>query len=404
MWGLLFFLSIAFAGTWQVVPITPNCQNGLYCSKDEIPQEVMDAGIVQRLVQMSELAYADKGRVTLAFMSFTEPILFQALCELTRKGLELDGFFDAKAGPPQGLAYRLESECQAENLHNVRIYYMGMNAVRKTWRLHHNKFFISEYGQNRSQVQMAFGSANLSGHGLSINFENWNFVTGLREEAMIHDHFCVVEAMRSAREARAAEDDPRVFRKIADNCFTYRDIDPRRADVILTKEGVWTLFTPDPQDRVFKLLELQIDSVLPGGRIRMAAYYFTHRPLAEALQRAKQRGVQIDLILDDDIYKGGGIPSQRKFYNNYLREKVSGYDLKVFATPQGTFQIHHHKFLILEGVGEKRKTRVFLTAAQFTLVAFKKNYENFYLVETPEVVEQFQKLYTDLWALANDIH
>ncbi len=381
---LALLFAYAFAG-WEVVPLIPRCN--MNCDKSDVANQVVAGGIVSRLTAMAERARQESGHVEMAFMSFSEVTLFAALCQQTRQGLRLSGFFDSKAGPPSGLAFRLENECQRRGQRNVRMYYMGMPPGGKGgWRLHHNKFFIAHY--KSEEVEIAFGSANLTSTGLGVNFENWNFFSGQSSDDFVADHLCGVRSMVAARNAGKIEDDPRVFRQTLKSCLSNQSLE---------ESGYVVMFAPDPADQVFKVLEKQIDDVVASGRIRMAAYFFTHLGIAQALQRARQRGVEIHLILDDDILLPGSIRGQRQFYLDVLQPAVSGFQVRIFDTNEEIYQMQHNKFLILEGVKEKSKVRVFAGAGQFTLSAFKNNYENFYLIENLEVVSDFQILFDTLW-------
>jgi hypothetical protein len=223
----MIFLGMWFGGAvasaipqWELVPITPACRADVFCVREDIASSVIHAGIVDRLVKMTDRAARGKGRVQLAFMSFSEPTLFAALCRAGRNGLEIVGFFDSQVGPPKGMGYRLTQECQGPDGGNVRMYYMGMSkSGRGGWRLHHNKFFIAVYGP--LDVEMAFGSANISSNGLSVNFENWNFVKGPARLPFIRDHLCAAGAMRAARDAGNLEDDPVRFRRDLEACVTH---------------------------------------------------------------------------------------------------------------------------------------------------------------------------------------
>lgn len=400
-------LSIAQANArlndWELVPIAPVCSSGLFCTKDEMAREIKQAGVAERLVKMAERTLKQDGRLSMAFMSFNEPGLFKQLCRLTKQGLRVDGFFDSKAGPPQGMGHKLETECQAGNKHNVRMFYMGMAANnKKNWRLHHNKFYLTETGD---RAEMAFGSANLTATGLGVDFENWNFVKGPRTEPFLADHICDAQAMRVAREKGTTEDNPEIFRSELEKCLSQKKIAPAEVDRVMTEQGAWAFFSPDARNRTFKILESQIDQVNPKGRIRVATYYFTHEPLVLALKRAQKRGVQVELLIDDDLIneKGGSIPGQRKFYQKYLKPEASGFQVRAFDTNESIFQLQHNKFLILESVGKRELTRVFAGAGQFTKSAFEKNYENFYLLENPEIVKQFEKLFDDLWKRGREV-
>lgn len=385
---------------WDVVTIEPKCKSGFFCTREEIPQQVIEAGIARRLTEMSDRALKAHGKVTFAFMSFSEETLFHSLCTLTRQGLKFEGFFDSKAGPPKGAGHRLTTECQAPGQKNVIVHYMGMPKNGKTgWRLHHNKFIIANYGGD--QRELAFGSANLSNNGLSVNFENWNFVRGTVDAAFIKDHECDAEAMRQARFASQKEDNPEVFRAALDKCLSQSSLTPQDLDQILARDGAWAVFAPDDKDGIYKLLADQIRRVVPEGKIQIATYFFMHKPLVDELKAARKRGVTVEFLIDDDLYNGGGsIPAQKKFWQQNLRPSQTGFATRAFDTNEEIFQMQHHKFLILNGVGSKDHVRIFGGAGQFTLSAFRNNYENFYFIEDSRVVSRYREVFSNLWSAA----
>ncbi|NJL26228.1 MAG: hypothetical protein HC902_14450 [Calothrix sp. SM1_5_4] len=337
---------------WELRPIIPSCRRGYFCEKDEIEGQRSRAGIVERLEQMADRALAADGQLSLAFMSFVEPELFARLCALARKGLRIDGFFDSRAGPPSGLGYRLENECQRDfqrdsRRPNVRMFYMGMPKNGKGgWRLHHNKFILAETGSGR--VEMAFGSANLSFTGLAVNLENWNFLQAGWAEPFVSDHRCALAAMKVARAARTDQDDPETFRRRLDDCLSWEvPSSSEGVDRALSELAVLTFFAPDPKDRIFLTLKGQIDRMGAGARIRMAAYLFMHKPLAEALHAAVKRGVEVQLLIDDDILSSGvAIPAQKKFYREFIDSSVSGFRIRVYDTNEEIFQMQHNKFIL----------------------------------------------------------
>lgn len=63
---------------------------------------------------------------------------------------------------------------------------------------------------------------------------------------------------------------------------------------------------PDlPPRRLRDLLQAQVDASPPGSRIDWATYYFRDRALAEALIRASDRGVRVNLVLEPDPRRAG---------------------------------------------------------------------------------------------------
>lgn len=399
--GVLFFGSLqASALEWEFFSLTPNCRAGLYCEKSEIADQVATVGLVKRFIGMAEQAQKRDGHLYMAFMSFSEPTLFEGLCGLGKRGLEFDGFFDSKAGPPSGLGYRLENQCQGPTSGNVRVHYMGMpKSGRSGWRLHHNKYFLADYGTRGAEI--VFGSANVSNNGVSINFENWNFVTGHLQEDFLNDFLCDAKAMIQARKAGNEEDDPDVFRDQLERCLSYSDLSPPSVEKLLKRPGGVVLFAPDPLDRNFKLLKNQIDRIPKGGRIQMAVYFFMHKPLIHALQAAVKRGVPVDLLIDDDLENGHiSIPTQKTYWYELIRPEASGFSIRYLDTNETAFQMQHNKYVILHGVDGDKPPRVFGGAGQFTQSAFETNYENFFYVEDRDVVEKYIEQFESLWGSA----
>lgn len=63
---------------------------------------------------------------------------------------------------------------------------------------------------------------------------------------------------------------------------------------------------PDlPPRRLRDLLQARVDASPPGTRIDWATYYFRDRALAEALIRASDRGVHVNLVLEPDPRRAG---------------------------------------------------------------------------------------------------
>lgn len=390
--------------SWELVPTVPVCEGVVSCTKEEMQEHVVKAGIVPRLQEMTERAVKGGGKISLAFMSFTEESLWQTLCDAGKRGVPIEGYFHSRAGAaPKGLAFRLERDCQAgTKKKNVTMYYMGMPETGKSgWRLHHNKFFLVDFGSQR--VEIAFGSANLSTQGLTVNFENWNFFTAAKSVPFVQGHLCALKAMKLARKASQKEDDPLVFRDNLDKCLADGPPSVELAENLIKRDGVVALFAPDKKDRAYQILADNIHRVVKGGRIRMAVYFFMHKPLIDALVAAQKRGVEIELLVDDDIYLGKSIPTQKRFWDAFLQPKVSGFKVRAFDTNEAIFQLQHNKYLVMEGVDRLDKVRVFGGAGQFTLSAFQNNYENFFLTEDPKVVRGYQDLYTQLWKLGTDV-
>lgn len=98
-------------------------------------------------------------------------------------------------------------------------------------------------------------------------------------------------------------------------------IDDRQAQLRVLSEG-----------KVRDALLAMVDGAAPGDRLDIAVFYISHRPLAEALIRAHQRGVRVRLLLDPNRDAFGreknGIPNRPFAWD--LDEQ--GIEVRWFAT------------------------------------------------------------------------
>ncbi|MBI4406111.1 MAG: phospholipase D family protein [Deltaproteobacteria bacterium] len=118
-------------------------------------------------------------------------------------------------------------------------------------------------------------------------------------------------------------------------------------------------------------------------------------------QAVKERGVQVQLMMDDDVILGNTeVPGATKFYKDNLAPKKSGLDIRFVRTNEDAKQMMHSKFLILDGVGKKGVKRVFSGAGHFTYAAMKGNYENFYLSAVPSLTQKYEQLHKYMWTNA----
>ncbi len=64
-------------------------------------------------------------------------------------------------------------------------------------------------------------------------------------------------------------------------------------------------------------------------------------------------------------------------------------------TNQNLFLLHHNKYIIFDF--EKEQDAVHCGAGNFTQAAFSKNFENYYYITIPEIVEEFKQQYDHVW-------
>jgi phosphatidylserine/phosphatidylglycerophosphate/cardiolipin synthase-like enzyme len=109
--------------------------------------------------------------------------------------------------------------------------------------------------------------------------------------------------------------------------------------------------------------------------IRVQAYSFTSAPIADALKKAHQRGVDVQVILDKSQ------PNQSYNYASFFL------NAKIPVSIDSKHAIAHNKIIIIDG------TTVITGSFNFTKSAEERNAENLLIIESPELA----RIYLDNW-------
>lgn len=150
--------------------------------------------------------------------------------------------------------------------------------------------------------------------------------------------------------------------------------------VILCFSTVYTLdvyFSPNGgcQERIIR----EIDKA--QNYINIAMYSFTARPIAQALVRARKRGVKIKILLDRFQAKG-------KYSKSRYFEK-RGFDVKIISgVGRG---LMHNKFAVIDGL------LVITGSYNWTASAEHRNDENMLVIYDDNVVKAFERRFLKLW-------
>ncbi len=397
--------SMAKVVSWDLMHTRPECLGGTWCLDTEKPAVAELSGMEKRVASLMARAQGPAAKITVAYYSFSNPSSFRALCEAGKRGVQIEGFFDRDyQSDVNNFPNRLMSQCQL-NLEtpNVKIFFLGAkekteNGELKVWRLHHNKFLMVNPGGNEA-VSFNFSSGNLSSSGLSIHFDHW-VTLELTQDSNLHKvHQCVAKALKAAITDPQGElldmDQPELYHKSMNSCLKGSVVEPEQA---LAMEEIAPLFAPNKEDGVYKALRTNIAAVLSGGRIYGAIQHFLHRGIRDELSRAVKRGVDVRLLMDDDVITGDSeVPGVVEFYQNFL--KTSGIKIQFMRTNSGVMQMMHNKFLIMEKVKTAQgvRERVFSGAGHFTTSAMRNNYENFYLSQNQILTDKYKELFNSMW-------
>jgi phosphatidylserine/phosphatidylglycerophosphate/cardiolipin synthase-like enzyme len=118
--------------------------------------------------------------------------------------------------------------------------------------------------------------------------------------------------------------------------------------------------------------------------VDVAVYNFTSAELAEALFKARGRGVRVRVVLDRERYEEGGATIQA------LKKS----DMPVRAWGIVGQSLMHHKFAIFDG------KLVATGSYNWTNAAERVNRENIVLLDDPHVLERFEREFARLWRQA----
>ncbi len=114
--------------------------------------------------------------------------------------------------------------------------------------------------------------------------------------------------------------------------------------------------------------------------VHLAAYYFTSRPIADALIAARQRGVEVDVVMDKS--------QNESRYTAAALLAENGVPVRI----NSQYAIMHDKFIIIDG------TTLETGSFNFTEAAEKRNAENVLVLhDNPQVTSGYEEQWQKLW-------
>lgn len=345
----------------------------VYCKgSDEAASVSRENAPQYRIVEW--ISDKDTKELSLAYLSFSNKNVVKALCKAIGKGVKvsiiLDGGEDSLNNPVLNKDAEGLKSCGDKDL--VKVTYRGTSGGLG---YAHNKILVVNPGAKVAKI--LFSSGNMSS-GTSINHENWNFVTTAGESYFAQAHNCVLKAMVDGGDTKAN------FAKSLNACRSEIKAEP--------ESDIQIFFSPtDGAKALAKVTEAGNKSKL----IEAMSHRFSGK-LAALYQKLLSEGKKIKFILDDDIYwavkrnedvgRNTAIEAH-KLYRDLINK---GMETKFLQTNQTIFQLQHNKFMIFTF---NRGGAVFNGAGNFTSSAFTSNFENFYYITIPEVVEAYNEQY-----------
>lgn len=355
----------------------------------------------------------DGESVFLAFLSFSDRLLTEKLCDAVDRGVDVNFVVDKMSTSGEALA-----ECGG----NVMV--RGSSA-----RFAHVKLILvnpDKQGKSDDKgiVRMAFGSANLSA-GTVLHHENWQFIEVARESFFVDAHRCLMEALVDEEVSSNAGK----FRKFLDAC---------RAEIPHEEEtDITAYFIPnrnkgkgDSDRSVARLIAAIKKAKSVDIAVHRFSFFQTNPEKLETEPRMVDTlGARLDgnqsfkvrLVADDDLYwlrpftgergfqlgpntdaeldsldhlAASGKPGQ--FQHKFMQSNHASKACNGNGGTQSSPLLHHNKFIIFKGMAGTPDA-VLTGSPNFTGDGFNNNFENLYFIQIPQVVEAYKKQFGQFW-------
>ncbi len=374
--------------------------------------------------------------VQFSYMTFGNPAIADALCQRAKNEnfrveilLKMDMLF-----PPEKASGPYKRLVECANGRNFQLYPRG-----DSW-LNHAKIFMAGGPQ---RVHFTSSSANLSGSGTSLHYDNWLMLETPPTHKLAAANRCYLDAVKAAGESlhdnltrlgqQRAElmaeksslesltgEQPPAIKTRIKAIDKQLEIQQDKGKILKAQElclakfpfaeseAIVFLGTPLPpkQQQVVDRLGTLIDHA--KNSISIAAHKITKLegqslPIVDKLLARIRAGVKVSIVFDDDTilrYKNiGGITGQQvspQEVDAYLALEAGGANIKFLDTNEADFALMHNKFMIFDNA------TIFTGAGNFSRASLRgTNTEQFYIIAVPEIVEAYQKGWNELytWAL-----
>lgn len=303
-----------------------------------------------------------------AYLSFSSKNIVEAMCRALKNGTKITLVLDG--GDPA--EYKPNKDAEGlKKCGDISVTYRGSTSGLG---YAHNKILIVN-PNDKNVMKIVFSSGNMTS-GTSINHENWNFVTTSAQSFFAQSHKCVIEAMVESGDTK------KNFGKHLNFCRAQIKAEP--------ESDIQIYFSPiDGKKALTRVNEAVSEATLVEG--------MSHRLSGTILKFFSERlakGKKINFILDDDVFWAEKLKQDVgrntrieafKIYNDLI---AKGMNTKFMQTNQNVYQLQHNKFMIFTF---NRGGAVFNGAGNMTTAAFTKNFENFYFITIPEVVDAYNK-------------
>lgn len=372
-----------FSNDGEVILARPK---NVYCTKSDIEKNLQRKDSpnynIRKLISNPEVK-----ELFLSFLSFSDEAVSNELCKaIEQRNVKVTFIIDStnnlERRQKKSMAqFNKVSKCRAKfvNDNEQNIPRMELRGNTSGLGFAHNKLIIAHF-EDSNKVTLVFGSANMS-TGTLTHHENWNFLTTSKKTHFYQVHECVRNGMLD--HGQSIESFTGYFKKC-------------RSKIEVPKEDDIELFIV-PSDGKTAMNNI-LKNINQAKSVDIAVHRFTNREMISTIVK-NAPNKEIRFLADDDLYWSGKL--QKRVAANTKAESANvdklikaGVKTSYLETNEKIWQLHHNKFIIFNF--EKHST-LHTGAGNFTFSAFTKNYENFYYIKIPAVVEIFKKQYDKLF-------
>ena len=361
---------------------------------------------IDRAIQAQD---PSKASIFVAYFSLSNKLVHNKLCEALAKGVDVRIVLDA------GSSANIETlqanpTCQQASK-KPRVAFLG-GLTSQPWRLHHNKFLYVDPG-NDTYVNINASSGNLSSFGTSLHEDHWLTMTAPKSSNLIRAHLCVMQGLEAAikladsQGGHSGDNDE----EVADAYIRSREACYQKTGVIamdnpeaaIAKEGVAMLFSPNANGEVYSAFKREIGKVTAEAKqgkpafLYVAIQHFLHSGVGNDMIQASRAGVDVRIIMDDDVVtEKGEVKGVLDFLKN-LQSQAPKIKVRYIETNHlagGNGAMMHNKFAILNG------KRVLSGAGQYTGAAMRNNWENFALTQNAGLTAKYAQYFKELWEVS----
>jgi hypothetical protein len=358
--------------------LTEKPQN-VYCTpSDGAASADRDSSPQKKLIEW--IRDEETKEIFFAYLSFSNRVVAAELCKaIQERNVKVTMVLDRETELAAANSVLACKPGSGDPAANPRLELRGHDA---TIGFAHNKVFMVNPRSDKPRI--VFSSGNLSS-GVVLHHENWHF---LRVSARTHfakAHVCLMDGMLDHFRTK---DEYKTFIK---SC---RDAAP-----VGEESDLKTFFVPGDGNRASAAVR---DGIRTSSFIGINAHRFSFKLIRSELEDrlAGPNPPTVQLTVDDDIWWAGHgndtVPNTKDEFEMLEPLVKAGVDVRYLETNHRNGLLHHNKFMVFEGA---QGTSIFAGAGNFTGTAFSDNFENFYVISVPHIVEAMKEQQQHLFSL-----